>query len=141
MGKLVGIDYGMKRTGFAMTDELQIIASPLETIDTKEAFNYIEKLIANNVIDAIILGEPRYLDGKESEMTRKVHAFKKELEKKFTDTEVILEDETFTSKMAADALLLSGAKKKKRREKGILDKISASLILQSYMEKRTGSNF
>ncbi|MCP4120823.1 MAG: Holliday junction resolvase RuvX [Bacteroidetes bacterium] len=138
MGKLIGIDYGLKRTGFAMTDELQIIASPLETIPSKEAFNYIEKLIADNVIDAIILGEPRYLDGSESQMTRKVHTFKQELEKKFRNMEVILEDETYSSKLALESLIASGAKKKKRREKGILDKISASLILQSYMERRSG---
>jgi len=138
VGKLIGIDYGLKRTGFAITDELQIIASPLETIPTKEAFNYIEKLIADNVIDAIILGEPRYLDGSESQMTRNVHSFRKELKAKFPQLEVFLEDETYSSKMASESLILSGAKKKKRREKGILDKISASLILRSYMERRSG---
>ena len=134
MGKLLGIDYGLKRTGLAITDDLQIIASPYETIESKIALDYIEKLVIDQNIEAIVLGEPRYLDGSESQMTKNVHAFQAKLAKK-CKVPIYLEDEAFTSQIAADTMLAAGYKKKKRRDKGNLDKISAALILQSYMEK------
>ena len=136
MGKLIGIDLGLKRTGIAITDELQIIGSPLETVATKDVMEYLAGLIAKENIEALILGEPRHLDGNASHMTENAHRMKVALEKKFPGLSVILEDERYTSKMAAEALRASGAKKKKRRDRSVLDKISAALILQSYLEKR-----
>lgn len=136
MGKLIGIDLGMKRTGIAITDELQIIASPLETVQSTDILNYLDSMVKQDDIEGIIIGEPRHLDGNASHMTHNVQIFKSELEKKFPGMQIILEDEKFTSKMALDALRQTGANKKKRRDKSILDKISASLILQSYLERR-----
>ncbi len=135
MGKLLGIDYGSKRTGIAITDELKIIASPLTTIDTKNIFKYLTELCAKEDIETIVLGEPRYLDGTASEMTMKVHAFKTKIEKLLPKITVCLEDEFYTSKIAAETLVRAGYKKKQRQDKKNLDKISAALILQSYMER------
>lgn len=135
MGKLLGIDYGMKRTGIAITDELQIIASPLTTVDTKDIFKFLVDLCQKEKIETIVLGEPRYLDGNESQMTRNVHAFKQKIEKQLPNIPIVLEDEFYTSKMAADTMIQAGYKKKQRRDKKNLDKISAALILQSYMER------
>lgn len=136
MAKLLGIDFGTKRIGLAITDELQIIASPLETVDNANIIDYLKKLLQSENVEAFILGEPKFLDGSISETTQRVYAFKEKLAKAFPKMEIILEDETFTSKMAADSMIRFGAKKKQRRDKSNLDKISAALILQSYLEKR-----
>ena len=135
MAKLLGIDYGTKRVGLAITDDLKIIASPLDTIDTTKIMVYLKKLLENEPIEAIVLGEPKYLDGNISDTTRKVYQFKKGLEKNWPNIPVYLEDEMFTSKMAAESLIAAGVKKKKRRDKSNLDKVSAALILKSYMDK------
>ena len=135
MPKLLGIDYGAKRIGLAITDDLKIIASPLETVDALKIMVYLKDLMTKNDIEAIVLGEPKYLDGNISDTTRKVYQFKKELEKNFPKLPIHLEDEMFTSKMAADTLITAGVKKKKRKDKSTLDKISAALILRSYMDK------
>ena len=136
MGKLIGIDLGMKRTGIAVTDELQIIASPLETVQTGELLKFLDTMVKSDNIEGIIIGEPRYLDGSASDMTRNVQLLKAELEKKLPGLPIEQEDDKFTSKMAMDALIQTGAGKKKRTDKSILDKMSASLILQSYLERR-----
>lgn len=136
MAKLLGIDYGTKRVGLAITDDLQIIASPLETIETSKIIDHLEKLLSKEPIEAIVLGEPKYLDGNISDTTKKVYKFKTEIEKKFPNIPIHLEDEMFTSKMAAESMIASGVKKKKRQDKGNLDKVSAALILKSYMDKQ-----
>jgi putative Holliday junction resolvase len=135
MGKFLGIDYGMKRTGIAITDDYKIIASPLTTVDTKDILNFLAELCKKEVIEAIVLGEPKYLNGTESEMTQNVHAFKLKLEKLLPTIPIHLEDEFYTSKIAADTMVRAGYKKKDRRDKRNLDKISAALILQSFMER------
>jgi putative Holliday junction resolvase len=135
MGKLLGIDYGMKRTGLAITDDYKIIASPLTTVDTKDILPFLEVLCKKEPIEAIVLGEPKYLNGTESEMTKNVHAFKLKLEKLLPQLKIHLEDEFYTSKIAADTMVQAGYKKKDRRDKRNLDKISAALILQSFMER------
>ncbi len=136
MAKLLGIDYGTKRVGLAITDELKIIASPLETVETSKIITHLEKLLSKENIEAIVLGEPKYLDGTISNTTKKVYEFKSKIEKKFPSIPVHLEDEMFTSKMAAESMIAAGIKKKKRQEKGNLDKISAALILKSFMDKQ-----
>jgi putative Holliday junction resolvase len=136
MGKLLGIDLGSRRTGIAITDDLQIIASPLETVDSRNILDYLDELFATEKIDLVVMGEPRHRDGQPMEMTDRVHQFKQVLEKRYPGIPVELEDERFTSKMARASLLASGIKKKQRRDKSLLDKISASLILQSYLERR-----
>lgn len=138
MGVLIGIDFGEKRTGLAITDDLQIAAFPLETLPTQDVLAYLEKLMKEKTVDALVLGMPRRLDGSDSETTAMAERFRKELTRRFQGVSLFTQDETYTSKMAADALKVSGLKKKKRREKGLLDKMSASLILQAFMERRAG---
>lgn len=133
MSKIIGIDYGLKRIGIAETDELQIIASPLETVYTKELFSYLIKYFNNNEVKTIVLGYPKRLDGRDTDITADVIKLKSKLENTFRK-EVILYDERFTSKMASFAISQSGMSKKKRQEKGLIDKISASIILRDYLE-------
>lgn len=135
MPKLLGIDYGTKRVGLAITDDLQIVASPLETVETVRIVDHLKNLLSKENIELIVLGEPKYPDGNISETTKKVYVFKKELEKLFPNIPVQLEDEMYTSKMASETLLSAGIKKSKRKDKSLLDKVSAALILKSYMDK------
>ncbi len=136
MYKVLGIDYGLKRTGFAITDAMQIIASPLDTIDTVKVFEYLEKLFSKEKIDTIVVGEARHLDGNASEITLAQQKFCAEILKKFPDKKIERIDEMFTSKLASQAMVMGGMKKKDRMNKGNLDKISAAIILQSYLESR-----
>ena len=133
MGKLIAIDFGLKRTGLAITDELQIIASGLETVDSKKLMDYLIALVSKESIEKIILGEPKRLDGSDAHITQNVYLLKEALEKQFLNIPVILHDERFTSKMAMEAMIAGGMKKKQRRDKAMIDKISATIILQSYM--------
>lgn len=135
MSKYLGIDYGTKRVGLALTDDLKIVASPLETIDTAKIIDHLKKLIVKENVELIVLGEPKYLDGNISETTKKVYKFQEELKKTFPTLPIHLEDEMFTSKMASDTLISAGIKKSKRKDKSLLDKVSAALILKSYMDK------
>jgi putative Holliday junction resolvase len=135
MARIMAIDYGLKRTGVAVTDPLQIIASGLDMIPTGDLFDFLKKYLEEEEVDKIIVGEPLHKDGNPMDFTLKVYEFVKRLKKQFPDKEVILQDERFTSKEASNIILQSGAKKKKRREKGLIDKISAAIILQDYMEQ------
>jgi len=136
MGKVIGIDYGKKRVGIAMTDELQIIASGLTTVEEKEAINYLTKVIAQNNIETIVIGEPRNLDNTEAEMTRYARAFGDKVMAAFPAIMVRFIDERFTSKIASRTMFDSGLKKKDRQNKSLLDEISATLILQAFLEKK-----
>jgi putative Holliday junction resolvase len=139
MGRLLGLDYGSKRVGIAETDDLQIIASPLKTIHSKDAISFIIEYSQNFVLDAVIVGLPKNLNTSETHATKLVEQFTIYLRKKIAPIEVIFEDERFTSKIAAQSMIVGGVKKRKRQEKGILDKVSASIILQSYLERRSKS--
>jgi putative Holliday junction resolvase len=136
MYKALGIDYGLKRTGLAITDALQMIASPLETIETSLLFDFLQKLFLKEKINVLVVGEARHLDGNASDITLAQQKFCDELTKKFPDKKIIRIDEMFTSKLASQAMLLGGMKKKDRMVKGNLDKISAAIILQSYLENK-----
>ncbi len=136
MGKLVGIDYGLKRTGLALTDELRIIASPLETVATGSLFPFLDNLVQDEKVDGFIVGLPVRHDGSASDMTRAVMDFHEQLASKYPGLIAELEDERFTSKMAAASLAISGAKRKTRRDRSVLDKMSAAIILQSYLDKQ-----
>jgi putative Holliday junction resolvase len=136
MYKALGIDYGLKRTGLAITDALQMIASPLETIETLLLFDFLQKLFLKEKINVLVVGESRHLDGNASDITIAQQKFCDELTKKFPDKKIIRIDEMFTSKLASQAMLLGGMKKKDRMVKGNLDKISAAIILQSYLENK-----
>jgi putative Holliday junction resolvase len=136
MPRLVAIDYGAKRTGLAVTDSLQIIATALETVRTHDLLEFLKKYAQSEEIEAFVVGMPRRLDNTESDNTPRVQAFVKLLTKTFPQTPVHTHDERFTSSMALQSMIASGSKKSDRREKGNIDKISATIILQSFMESR-----
>ena len=136
MGRIVALDFGLKRTGIAMTDELQIIASPLTTVDSAELMVFLKDLILKNQVDTIVLGEPKRLNNQDTHITQNVYLLKEALEKEFPFQKIELVDERFTSKMAMQSMIDGGLKKKQRQEKGVLDSVSATIILQSYMNQR-----
>jgi len=135
MGRILAIDYGLKRTGLAVTDPLKMIASPLETVKTSELIEWIRSYIQQETLDLIVVGMPTNLDQSPTHTTKAVFSFIDELEKAFPSIRIDKEDERFTSKMAQQSMIQGGMKKKNRREKANIDKISATIILQSYLEK------
>lgn len=134
MSRILGIDLGKKRTGLAVTDPLQIIAGPLKTIPTHTVIQFLKTYMTVESVEAIVLGFPTNLNNEDTDMTSDVRSFKKRLEREFPGKAIHLQDEKFTSKMALDAMIAGGMKKKDRRIKGNVDKISATIILQSYLE-------
>lgn len=137
MGRILAIDLGTKRTGLAVTDPLKILANPLETIPTESLVTYLKKYIQKEAVETIVLGYPIRLDGSPNEMTPKVISLKDRLSKLFPQLTIALEDERFTSRMAMQSMISMGSKKKDRKEKtGNLDKVSAAIILQSYLERQ-----
>ena len=136
MGRIVALDFGLKRTGIAMTDELRLIASPLTTVDSAELMVFLKDLVLKNKIETIVLGEPKRLNNEDTHITQNVYLLKEALEKEFPVQKIELVDERFTSKMAMQSMIDGGLKKKQRQEKGALDSISATIILQSYMNQR-----
>ena len=138
MGKLLGIDFGLKRTGLAITDDNKIIASGLTTVDSRELMNFLIVLLKKETIETIVLGEPKRLNNEPSYITANVHLLKEALEKQFPLVKVILVDERFTSKMAFQTMVDGGLSKKQRKNKELIDEISATIILQSFLQS---SNF
>ena len=136
MGRIIAIDYGTKRVGLATTDSLQIISTALDTVHAKDVVQFLKNYDISEGIESFVLGMPKKLDGTDTNATPHVRQFHKQLEKHFPEKPVYLHDERFTSKMAMDAMIAGGSKKKDRREKGNIDKISATIILQSYLESR-----
>ena len=136
MGRILAIDYGMKRTGLAVTDPLRIIATALETVETRNLIVYLQIYFQKEPVDQLVVGMPRRLNNTDTDMTDPVRQLVKVLEKKFPDHPVNLVDERFTSSIAKQAMVSGGMKKKDRRIKGNVDKISATLILQTYLETR-----
>lgn len=136
MGRILAIDYGTKRTGLAVTDPGQMIASPMETVLSHELMVFLEKYFKEEDVETMVVGHPVQADGSDSESMRPLRFFVQAFKKRFPGVGVEWMDERFTSKMAMDAMVAGGMKKSKRREKGNIDKISASLILQSWMERR-----
>jgi putative Holliday junction resolvase len=134
MGKILAIDFGLKRTGIAITDENKIIASGLTTVDSKELMNFLIQLCMKQIIETIVLGEPKRLNNEPSHITSNVHLLKEALEKQFPLIPIVLIDERFTSKMAFQSMIDNGMSKKQRKNKGLIDEISATIILQSYMQ-------
>lgn len=134
MAKIIAIDYGLKRCGIAITDELQIIATSLATVETHLLMDYLSTLFSKENIECLVLGEPKKLDNTISETTTKVYGFKKAFEQRFPDKTVHLLDERFTSRIAAQSIHSMGLKKKDRQNKALLDSVSATLILQQFLE-------
>lgn len=135
MGRILAIDYGLKRTGLAVTDPMKIIASPLETVPTDELINWISEYLKKEEVEHIVIGLPVNLNLKDTHTTNPVKKFIVTLNRQFPQIPVSTEDERFTSKIAQQAMILGGMKKKERRKKANVDKISASLILQSFMSR------
>ncbi len=133
MARIIGIDYGTKRTGISTTDPLQIIVTALDTVHTSELLDYLKAYCSKEEVEAFVVGEPLHLDGTPTNIAHLVKGFVRNLEKLFPDKKVILHDERFTSKDAKKIILESGTKKKKRQDKALVDKISAVLILQDYL--------
>jgi putative holliday junction resolvase len=134
MARIMGIDYGTKRIGIAVTDPLQIIASPLETVDNQKIIDFLTLYFFTEEVECIIVGEPKKLDNSDAEIMPKIRDFIKNLNKHFPHIPVELQDERFTSADAKRIILESGIKKMKRRDKSLVDKISASIILKEWME-------
>ena len=134
MGRILGIDYGAKRTGLAVTDPLKIIASALTTIETPKAFEFIAGYIKENDVEKIVIGYPTDMKGNPTHATPLIDRFIIRLKKKFPDMEIIQWDEAFTSKRAVKTLIDSGVKKKDRRNKALIDSVAATIILQEYLQ-------
>ena len=135
MGRIIAIDYGLKRTGLAVTDPEKIIASPLDVVPSATCIDFLKNYFSKEDVEAIVLGLPVDLRSQETHATGPVKIFATELSKVFPEIPIHMVDERFTSKMALATMIMSGAKKKDRRNKGNLDKISAAIILQSYLEQ------
>ena len=133
MSKFLAIDYGKKKTGIAITDSLNIIASPLTTVETSNLNFFLKKIIDKEQIVKVIVGDPRNLDNTLTDISLDVDTFINNLKKIFQKIEVIRIDERFTSKMAKQAILFSGVNKKRRQDKTLVDQVSATIILQSYL--------
>jgi putative Holliday junction resolvase len=134
MGRIIGIDHGRKRTGIAVTDPSRIIASPLTTVPTHELIEFLKKYISEEDVDGIVVGEPKQMDYSASESEQFIKPFLKQLKKTFPEITIERVDERFTSKMAMQAILDSGINKKRRRDKALVDKVSAAIILQTYLD-------
>lgn len=134
MSKILALDFGLKRTGIAITDESKMFAFGLETVDSKTLMNRIGELIKSDGVDELVLGLPKRLNNEDSHITQNVFMLKEAIEKKYPVLTVELLDERFTSKMASNAMHVAGATKKQKKEKGLIDKVSATIILQSYLD-------
>jgi putative Holliday junction resolvase len=137
MGRIIGIDFGTKRIGVAVTDPLQIFASPLDTIRKEDFFTFVEEYRKKEEIEAFVVGNPIQLNNEPSESVNQLIPFLKKLRNKYPGITIHLIDERFTSQMALRSMIDGGVTKKERRDKSMVDRISASIILQSFLDKRS----
>jgi putative holliday junction resolvase len=137
MGRILAIDYGTKRIGLAVTDPMQIFASPLNTVSPEEFYNFIKGYLKTEVIDAFVIGYPVEMNNKPSESVNYINPFIKKLKITFPEKDIHLVDERFTSQMALRTMIDGGVKKSGRKDKSLVDKISASIILQSFLDNRS----
>jgi putative Holliday junction resolvase len=134
MGRIVALDFGLKRTGIAITDDMNIIASGLKTIDSKVLIDELKTLVSKNNIDTIVIGEPKRLNGSDSHISENVRLLFEHLKKTFPLLNIVKYDERFTSKMASQTIAMMGFSKSKKQDKSLIDEVSATIILQSYMQ-------
>ncbi|MBN2519536.1 MAG: Holliday junction resolvase RuvX [Bacteroidales bacterium] len=134
MGRILAIDYGSKRVGLAVTDPLKIIANNLGTVHSKDIIDFIESYIKNEKVECIVVGHPKKMNNEPSEIMPLINAFLKELNKHFPEIPVQLIDERFTSKLALRAMIEGGMKKKDRQNKSNIDAVSATILLQHYLQ-------
>ena len=135
MPRILAIDYGQKRTGIAITDELQIIASGLTTIASETAIDFLNKYFEKENVCKVLIGEPKQMNGEPSQSTEIIEFFVSKFKKAFPNMELIRVDERFTSKMAFQTMIDSGLKKKQRQNKALIDEISATIMLQDYLSR------
>jgi putative Holliday junction resolvase len=137
MGRIIGIDYGVKRIGLAVTDPLQIFASPLMTVMTTEFYKFITGYLETDDVDAFVIGYPVQMNNQPSASVTYINPFIKRLKKTYPEKHIYLADERFTSQMAIRTMVEGGVKKRDRQDKSLVDKISASIILQSFLDNRS----
>ena len=136
MGRIVAIDYGKKRTGLAVSDPLQLIAGGLTTVNSYEAIDYLRNYIESNTVDLFILGDPKQMNYLPSENAERVSVFRKKLQKVVPQVPIEMIDERFTSVLAHQAMIDGGLKKKQRQNKALVDELSATILLQTYLETK-----
>ena len=136
MGQILAVDFGKKRCGLAATDDLRIIASGLDTVETSVLMEFLRKYFEKNSVDELVIGLPTDLKGNMSEVEQDIQKFIEEFKNEFPEVSVVRFDERFTSKIASYFISQSGKNKKQRQEKGLIDKVSATLILQQYLEQK-----
>jgi putative Holliday junction resolvase len=137
MGRIIGIDYGTKRIGLAVTDPLQIFASPLETVKTNEFYSFMTGYLVKEKVDSFVIGYPVQMNNQPSESVDQLKPFIKKLKSTYPEKEIHLVDERFTSQIAMRTMIEGGVSKSGRRDKSMIDKISASIILQSFLDSRS----
>ncbi|WP_121666242.1 Holliday junction resolvase RuvX [Mesonia aquimarina] len=135
MARILALDFGTKRTGVAVTDELQLIASGLTTVNTPELLDFLANYFVEENVELVLVGEPKQKDGAPSQSEEAIQLFLTDFTEKFPHQKIERVDERFTSKMAVQTMIDSGMKKKKRRNKALVDEISATIILQTYLYK------
>ncbi len=136
MARILAFDYGQKRTGIAVTDELQIIASGLTTVKTEEIFSFLSDYLEEENVECFVVGLPKQMNNMPSESEQFIQPFLKKLKNKYPNIPIIRVDERFSSKMAFQSMIESGLKKQQRRNKSLIDEVSATIILQSYLYNR-----
>jgi putative holliday junction resolvase len=137
MGRIIGIDYGRKRIGIAVTDPLQIFASPLATVSPSEFESFVDDYLKTEKADAFVIGYPRQMNNQPSESVKYIDPFIRKIKKKYPEIAVHFIDERFTSRIAMRSMIDGGVKKTDRQDKSMVDRISASIILQSYLDARS----
>ncbi|OJV54920.1 MAG: Holliday junction DNA helicase RuvA [Bacteroidetes bacterium 43-16] len=134
MQRIIAIDYGKKRTGLAISDPLRMLATGIKTVETEKLVWELKQVFLEHEVDTILLGHPKNLDGTATDITEKVEKVHTQLQKLFTDKQVLLWDERYTSKMAFQAMIDSGISKKARQNKALIDEMSARILLQGYLD-------
>jgi len=136
LGRIVALDYGKVRTGIAVTDELQLIASGLTTVKTVDLVEFLKKYVFAEKVEKFVVGEPKQMDYSPSQAEELIKPFLKHLSRTFTEISIERQDERFTSKMAFQSMIEGGIKKEQRKNKALVDEISATLILQAYLNRK-----
>jgi putative Holliday junction resolvase len=140
MGRIVAIDYGQKRVGIAATDELQLIANAITTVRSADIWQFIEKYMKENSVEIIVVGEAKNLNNEPSDSSKFIEPFVAKLMKKYPNIRIDRFDERFTSKMAFNAMIEGGLRKKKRQDKALVDRVSATILLQSFLDANKKRN-
>lgn len=136
MGRILAIDYGMKRTGIAVTDEMQMIASGLTTVDSQKAIDFLKDYFTKEKVERVLIGDPKQMNGLPSQSAPLIEVFITKFITEFPDMQLERVDERFTSKMAFQTMIDSGLKKKQRQDKALIDEISATILLQDYLSRK-----